>query len=312
VERNPDSSDTSALAPYTAAREGLAHRVRPAGIVDVMGAEREAFLQGQLTQDMRNFPAGTSRDAAGLTPKGKLLFVARVVALPDRLRLIVPDLLRLPVLEHLRKYAVFTKVAIEDRSAEFLRIGLFGPGGATAGAPVGAVRLPADGEHSAELLVPAAARESAERLLGEAGSVAVPDAIAEILRVEAGRPRFGTDMDGTNVPDEVGLAAAISTTKGCYVGQEVVARLRTYGRVNRRLVRFRFEKGPIEPGTALRWPEEEAPARVEAGRVTSSAVSPTLGPIGLGFAFRDVAGGDRLRSVLNADVVAVVSEIPGA
>jgi folate-binding protein YgfZ len=119
-------------------------------------------------------------------------------------------------------------------------------------------------------------------------------------------------MDSSNLPDEVGMDDAISTTKGCYVGQEVVARLRTYGRVNRRLVRFRFEGGPIEPGTALRRPEEKAPARVEAGRVTSSAVSPALGPIGLGFAFRDVASGDRLTSVGNAGDVAVVSEIPAA
>jgi len=312
VQGTPESSDAIALTAYSAARESLAHRVRPAGVVDVTGVEREAFLQGQLTQEMRNFPAGTSRDAAGLTPKGKLLFVARVVALPDRLRLIVPELLRLPVLEHLRKYAVFTKVAIEDRSAEYVRIGLLGPGGPAAPAPADAVRLPADGEYSGELLVPAAARESAERLLGDAGSVALPDAIAEILRVEAGRPRFGTDMDGTNLPDEVGLAAAISTTKGCYVGQEVVARLRTYGRVNRRLVRFRFAGGPIDPGTALRRLEEEAPARVEAGRVTSSAVSPALGPIGLGFAFRDVADGDRLVSAGDSPDVAVVSDLDPA
>jgi tRNA-modifying protein YgfZ len=312
VQRIPESFDATSLAAHAAAREGLAHRVRPAGVIDVAGEERESFLQGQLTQEMRSFPAGSSRDAAGLTPKGKLLFVARIVALPDRFRLIVPEILRMPVLEHLRKYAVFTKVAIEDRSADFLRLGFFGPDGPGVATPVDALALPGQGEFSAELVVPVAARGEVERQLEAAGSVEVPYGIAEILRIEAGRPRFGTDMDGTNLPDEVGLAAAISTTKGCYVGQEVVARLRTYGRVNRRLVRFRFEGGVIGPGTALRRLEEETPARVEAGRVTSSAVSPALGPIGLGFAFRDVAGGDRLTSVANAGDVAVVSEIPGA
>ena len=116
-------------------------------------------------------------------------------------------------------------------------------------------------------------------------------------------------MDATHLPDEVGLAPAISTTKRCYVGQEVVARIRTYGRVNKRLVRFRFPGRALEPGTALRRSEDDIPSRIEAGRVTSSAVSPVLGPIGLGFAFRDVADGDRLLSVADERDVAVVSDL---
>ena len=100
-------------------------------------------------------------------------------------------------------------------------------------------------------------------------------------------------MDATeaNVPDEVHLQAAISTTKGCYVGQEIVARLRTYGRVSRRLVGFRFSQRPLEPGTVF--PDPEKPGR-ELGHVTSAAVSPRFGPIGLGFAARDVAEGAAL------------------
>ena len=294
---------------YAAAREGLAHRIRPAGIVDVSGDDRVAYLQGQLTQEMRNLGAGEKREAAGLTPKGKLLFVARSHGLPDRVLLVLSESLRAPVVEHQRKYAVFTKVAIEDRSEEFLRLALYGPGAAAWAAPEGVLRLPAHGEFSAELLVPAAMRAAVEAALEAAGSQPVPGETAEILRLEAGRPRFGFDMDSTNLPDEVGLAGAISTTKGCYVGQEVVARLRTYGRVNKRLVRFRFAERPILPGTALRRPDDEAPARIEAGRVTSSAVSPVLGPIGLGFAFRDVAHGDRLVSAEDARDSAEVSDL---
>jgi folate-binding protein YgfZ len=294
---------------YAAARQGLAHRIRPAGVLDVAGEDRVAFLQGQLTQEMRNLAPGETREAAGLTPKGKLLFVARALGLPDRIRLLLPQSLRTPVFEHLRKYAVFTKVAIEDRSDDFLRVGLYGAGGAAWAAAEDVLRLPGHGEFSAELLVPVAMRAAVEGLLEAAGSQPVPGETSEILRLEAARPRFGTDMDATNLPDEVGLAAAISTTKGCYVGQEVVARLRTYGRVNRRLVRFRFPERRIEPGTALRRPEEETPGRIEAGRVTSSALSPTLGPIGLGFAFRDVADGDRLLSVLDGEEAAVVSDL---
>jgi tRNA-modifying protein YgfZ len=297
---------------YSAAREGIAHRLRPAGIIDVAGDDRVAFLQGQLTQEIRNLAPGETREAAGLTPKGKLLFVARVVGLDDRIRLLVPQSLRQVVGEHLRKYAVFTKVAIEDSSDDFLRVEMYGPGGAAWSAPAEALRLPGTGEFSAEILAPAAMLRALEESLAAAGSQPLDDDTAEILRIEAARPRFGSDMDGTNLPDEVGLAATISTTKGCYVGQEVVARLRTYGRVNRRLVRFRFPDGAIAPGTALRRPEDEGPARTEAGRVTSSAVSPLLGAIGLGFAFRDVADGDRLVSVADAKASAVVADLAPA
>lgn len=304
----------AALIPsgYTAAREKLAHRFRPAGILDVGGGERESFLQGQLTQDVRDLALGESRAAAGLTPKGKLLFVARVLGLPDRLRLVVPDHLRQLVLDHLRKYAVFTKVAIEDHSADFVRIGLYGPEGARLGLPDGVNRLPAQGDFSAEVLLPAGRRDEIEALLEAAGSAAVPDETAEILRVEAGRPRFGTDMDASNLPDEVGMDDAISTAKGCYVGQEVVARLRTYGRVNRRLVSFRFPEGPIDAGEVLRSPGEEMPSKVEAGRVTSSVVSPRLGPIGLGYAFREVATGARLVSASKPHLGAVVASTPNS
>lgn len=296
---------------YSAAKEGLAHRFRPAGVLDVTGEDRVGFLQGQLTQEMRGLAPGETRETAGLTPKGKLLFVARALGLPDRIRLLLPQSLRTPVFEHLRKYAVFTRVAIEDRSDDLLRVGLYGAA-ASSVAAADVLRLPGQGEFSVELLVPVAMRGEVERLLEGAGSQPVPDETAEILRLEAARPRFGSDMDSTNLPDEVGLAIAISTTKGCYVGQEVVARLRTYGRVNRRLVRFRFSERRIEPGTALRRPEEETPGRIEAGRVTSSALSPALGPIGLGFAFRDVLDGEWLVSVLDARDTAIVSDLAPA
>jgi tRNA-modifying protein YgfZ len=302
----------AALSGYDSARESLAHRLRPSAVVDVAGNDREAFLQGQLTQEMRGLAPGETRDAAGLTPKGKLLFVARAVGAADRIRLILPAVLRIPVFEHLRKYVLGRRVAIEDRSDEFFRVGLYGPGVAQLHVPADVLLLPAEGEFSAELSAPVALRAEVERLLREAGSEEVPGDTAEILRVEAGRPRFGTDMDATNLPDEVGLAGAISTTKGCYVGQEVVARLRTYGRVNRRLVRFRFGQRPIDPGTPLRRPDEEKPGKVDAGRVTSSVVSPQSGAIGLGYAFRDVADGDRLVSTVRADDTAIVSDLAPA
>ena len=308
----PGAAAATSLPGYAAAREVLAHRARPGAILDVTGDDRIAFLQGQLTQEMRDLPAGVARPVAGLTPKGKLLFVARAVGLADRVRLLAPAVLRGPMLDHLRKYVLGSRVAIEDRSADFARIGLYGPAAAGFAPPDGVDRLPGEGEFAAELVLPAAGLEAAERALVESGSEPIGESTAEVLRVEAGRPRFGSDMDGSNLPDEVGMSDAISTSKGCYVGQEVVARLRTYGRVNRRLVGFRFPDGAVAAGTALRRADEAEASRTEAGRVTSAVLSPAFGPIGLGYAFRDVSDGTTLVSALPAasDARAIVVALP--
>jgi tRNA-modifying protein YgfZ len=153
-------------------------------------------------------------------------------------------------------------------------------------------------------------RPSRRKASSRARSVAISETTAEILRVEGGRPRFGFDADGSNLADEVGLDASISMTKGCYVGQEIVARMRTYGRVNRRLVGFRFPEGPLAPGSLLKRPEEPEAGKVEQGRVTSAVVSPAFGPIGLGYAFRDVSLGERLVSAAQPSLAALVVALP--
>src|SRR5580765_3052233 len=127
------SSEVS--ADYRAAKEGLAYRIRPAAVFDVGGKDGQAFLQGQLTQDVRGMAPGEARPAAALTPKGKLLFLARVVGLPgDERRLLLPASEREGALAHLRKFVIFQKVDIADRSDEVVRVGLYGPGGADFGA----------------------------------------------------------------------------------------------------------------------------------------------------------------------------------
>jgi folate-binding protein YgfZ len=293
-----------------AARGGLAHRVRPCGVLDLAGADRVAFLQGQLTQDVRAMAPAEVRPAAGLTPKGKIIYLARVLALPDALRLLVPAGAREGVLSHLTKYVIFQKVTIADRSDAFALFGLYGPRASGVATPEGAFPLPPEGEFSGEVLVPAGGAGDFEKMLEGAGSARLSEASAEVLRVEAGRPRFGSEVDETHFPDEVGLDAAISTTKGCYVGQEIVARTRTYGRVNRRLVGFRFPDGAIAAGSLLKRPEEAEPGKVEQGRVTSAVLSPVFGAIGLGYAFRDVPVGLRLVSASDPSRGAVVSVLP--
>jgi folate-binding protein YgfZ len=313
VADRPAVSTPSPPSDYRAAKENLAHRFRSTAVIDVEGEDRVAFLQGQLTQDVKTLRPGEARPAAGLTPKGKLIFVARVVSLPDRLRLLLTPASRVRTVEHLKKYAVFQKVAINDQSDDFLRIGFYGPAASDlATADARFLLLPGEHEFSREVLSPADARGDLDSWLATLGSTAVSDETAEVLRIEAGRPRFGQDAEESHLADEVGLEEAISTTKGCYVGQEIVARMRTYGRVNRRLVGFRFPQGAIPAGTILRRAGQEGEDKIEWGRVTSSAVSPVFGAIGMGYAFRDLAFGDRLVSTADLTRPAVVSELPFA
>jgi folate-binding protein YgfZ len=273
----------------------------------VTGPDRVAFLQGQLTQDAAGMAAGEVRPTAGLTPKGKLIYAGEMRNAGDAFQLLLPASLAAPLRAHLEKYAAFQKVAVADRSDAFLRMALYGPGAVSFGA--GHDTIPGQGEIAVEIFAGAEFRSGLREKAAEAGSIELSAASSEILRVEAARPRWGIDFDGDNFVDEVGLAAAVSATKGCYVGQEIVARTRTYGRVNRRLVALEFPDGAIEPGTLLVRPGE-APGKIEIGRVTSSVLSPRRGAIGLGFAFREIPAGERLESAGDARRAAVVSELP--
>jgi len=124
---------------------------------------------------------------------------------------------------------------------------------------------------------------------------------AEILRIESGRPRLGFELGDDVIPQEAGInERAISFTKGCYVGQETVARLHWRGKPNRHLRGLRLSE-PVAPGTPLVLGEREV------GRVASSVVSPRLGPIALALVRREAAPGDELQA---GRATAVVSELP--
>jgi folate-binding protein YgfZ len=238
---------------------------------------------------VRGLAPGDSRLAAGLTPKGKVLYVGRLVGEPDRFLLLLPRDAAIAVHAHLSKYAAFQKVSVRDVSDAFLLAALYAP--ADVAAPAGAVRLAGWGELSSEILAPAAVRPALEASLAAAGSAPIADEHAEALRIEAGRPRLGADATDANLPDEVGLEEAISRTKGCYVGQEIVARRKTYGKPTRRLVGLRFERDLLPPGTDLAAADR---ADRVLGRVTSAAISPRLGPIGLGIVLHEAPDGARL------------------
>jgi len=263
--------------------------VSPAGILDVTGRDGESFLQGLSTNDMRGLPAGGAVWAAALTPAGKVLFQFRASRRGDRIRLLLDQDRVTAAAAHFRKYSVFQNATIEEPSPRPVRIDFYG---AVPVLPDSADRWPRFFEILETLLVSPDAAPALESGLSAAGGQRMPEEEREARRIEAGRPRDGVDVDASRTPDEAGLGGAVSVTKGCYVGQEVVARMRTYGRVPRRLVGFQFSDGPLPPaGARLVVPGQSAR---EAGKVTSAIVSPRRGAIGLGYAARDVPEGATL------------------
>lgn len=287
------------------------------GKLTIAGTDAAEYLQGQLTNDIEALEPGDGLYAALLDRKGHMQADMRVLrpgAEPDLW--IDTEAVALPaVLKHLTMYSIGRDVAVADVSAERAILSLIGPRSVelagTAALPenaceqttVAAVEHVAVGTREGLDLIAAAA--DAERLhaaLLEAGAVAVSAAAAEILRIESGVPRFGAEMGTETMPAEAGIVEqAVSFTKGCYIGQETVARLHYKGRPNRHLHGLRLS-APAPAQAPLRLGEKEV------GRLGSATVSPALGPIGLAILRREAEPGTDLavgEDGVTAEVVAL-------
>jgi folate-binding protein YgfZ len=217
---------------------------------------------------------------------------------------------------HLEMYKIGRDVAIEDVSATRGLLSLIGPRSAEiAGSPplpehtcevlaVGGIECLVVGTAlGIDLIVPSGDDASLRRALNAAGAVEVGAEAAEILRIEMGTPRFGAEMDSSTMPAEAGIVeAAVNFEKGCYIGQETVARLHYRGKPNRHLRGLRLS-APVAPGTALILGDKEV------GRVGGSCVSPVHGPIALAILRREAEPGAEL-AVGEDGVTARVVDLP--
>lgn len=300
---------------YTALRRGAALVDRSQyGRVALGGGDRRSLLHGLLTNDIEALGPGAGCYAAWLTPQGRMIADVIVLELGDRLLLMVPDRTRAAVLAKLDA-SIFTEdVTVEDVTGAIDQIGLDGPQSAEAIArvlapearslplygsgrwtsresPVIVARTDVLGVHGYDLFVARAGGAALRDALTAAGAAPANREAAEAVRVESGRPLFGADMDEDTIPLEAGIEdRAISFTKGCYVGQEIIIRVlhRGGGRVARRLVGLTLDAArpdALPPaGTRL-----SAGGR-EVGRLTSVVRSPALGrAIALGYVARDLA-----------------------
>lgn len=321
------------IAPeYRALRESaLLVRRDARGRMRVSGPRAAEMIGGLVTNDVQGLGPGAGAYAAALNPRGKIVADVRVFAFPGDLFVDVPPRAADGWQAMVRKYVNPRLAAWRDESAATRQIGLFGPrarsiAGALSGHPADALAaLPlyghlawdAGGEHAFVARVPDlalegyeffGAPEGVEAAWGEAlhaGAVPAGLLAFEIARIEAGRPEWGLDMDENTLTQEANLDQlhAVSYTKGCYVGQEVVARVHFRGHVNRTLRGLSCVAGyPPPAGAALL---DESGKQV--GDVRSGAISPRLGGVALGMVRREVNDGAVLRvSVEGADATEVV------
>ena len=290
-------------AQYRQLREECGLVEREFGLLVVSGAEAAEYLQGQLTNDIEALGPGDVAYAALLDRKGHMQADMRVLRPgedPDLWLLVEPAGLA-AASRHLQMYKIGREVEVADASGDHALLSLIGPRATEIARAVEATSL-LTGE-GVDLVVPAAERDRVAEALRGAGAVDVSPEAAEILRVEMGQPRFGAEMGTETMPAEAGIVEqAVSFTKGCYIGQETVARLHYKGKPNRHLRGLRFS-GPARPGEALRLGEKEV------GKVGSAALSPALGAIGLAILRREAEPGATL-AVGEDDVTAEVVALP--
>jgi folate-binding protein YgfZ len=285
-------------------------RELPRAVIQVVGSDRRRWLNSMITNEVSSLapgPTNSGRYAALLTPKGRLVADLQVLERGDAYWLDVAAAAAALVLETLDRYIVADDVELADRSADFDRLGLEGPAvfdiarGLSPGlellepdactdfdlgdSTAAVARFGWSGEAALQFFAPAGMGALlADRLVDAGASAGLLEAdgeVLETLRIEAGIPRFGAELDESVLPAEAGLERAIAIDKGCYTGQEVVERMRSQGQPSHRLVGLvAAGEEAFVPGEAL------SSGGKSVGEVTSACRSDGIGSIALAFVRR--------------------------
>jgi folate-binding protein YgfZ len=282
---------------YTAALTTAACYTLPEpGLLRIAGADRAAFIQRQTTNDIRRLSAGRFQVSVLTNPAARILDVFHLLADDETLLALTLTGNSAVTTAYLKSRIFFMdKVTLTDQSADSAQVELVGPAVAPILQHLGIPEVPgelqvlemeissvpvrllgaAPGFHPGlRLLAPAESLASLHKALREVGVAGLSTEHYDLLRIEAGLPTAGRELTDAYTPLEAGLDGAISGAKGCYTGQEVIARQLTYDKVTQRLCGIRLEKDT--PAGVRLWADGKP-----AGTLTSSAVSPRFGAIGL-------------------------------
>jgi folate-binding protein YgfZ len=322
-----DYGDSTAEHEAVRERSGLIDRSER-GKIEVTGKDRVTFIHGLVSNDVKGLMPGRGCETALLDVHGKITALLVVHCLADRLVLETDRALAEPLQAAIDRYLFSERAELEDVTAASGILTVAGPAARKiveqavgvalpdlprwghvlapeAGAEIRIVRTEEMGEEGYDLWIPRVDLPRLWERIREAGARPVGREAWDVLRVEAGVVRYGVDVDASTLLLEAALPTVYSLNKGCYLGQEVIARITYRGHVNRKITGFRFAD--------RRMPAPGAPVRVEGkevGRITSVVLSPALGvALALGFLRREhqepgtrVDVGD---ASLSADVVAL-------
>ena len=294
------------MTEYEAVRDGgtgLIDLSAQRGRIRVSGSEATMFLNGLITNDVKSLAENRWMPAVFANVQGRLIGAVRVIRGGEPSFLIDTETAsHEAVLKTISRFTLAGDFKVSDITAESALLTIQGQGAAEIlqkvfdesvsdlapngvsettwqNTPVTLLRASHTPENGFDVVIDSTRKAELQQALEAAGAQPVGDDTFEILRVEAGIARFGQDMDETNVVPETNLDAAISYTKGCYVGQEIIVRIKHRGHPAKKLTALRFETDQrIEPGAVIRSKENQ-----EIGHVTSAVVSPRLGSIGLGY-----------------------------
>jgi len=280
----------------------LSHRA----LLQFTGPDRVSFLQGMLSNDVRVLQMFDGQQATILTQQGKVIADLRVLCALNSLYLDFWENLKDRIIEHLNRYLVADEVEINDPNDEWKMLSLQGPRSRKIldellantelpahpnqhamvqfdNAPICVVRADHSGAGGFDLIVQNAQLPAVAQRLEQLGASWVGARAQNILRIEAGMPRYGVDFSEDTLLLEVGLDNSYSYTKGCYLGQEVVERIRSRGHVNRKLCGLLLDGNtPANAGDAILAGDNEI------GKITSSVASFALNrPIALGYVHKD-------------------------
>jgi len=275
-------------------------------LLQFTGSDRVSFLQGMLSNDVRLLKMFDGQQATILTQQGKVIADVRVLCAMNSIYLDFWEPLKEKILAHLNRYLVADDVKINDPNGDWKMLSLQGPSARKLvsevfadaelpiepnqhgmfqfdSAPICVVRADHSGRQGYDLIVQNAHLIGLADKLTQRGASWVGERTQNILRIEAGIPRYGVDFNEETLLLEVGLENSYSYTKGCYLGQEVVERIRSRGHVNRKLCGLLLDGNtPVNAGDAIFAGDHEV------GKITSSVTSLALNrPIALGYIHRD-------------------------
>lgn len=266
------------------------------GKIATTGEDRARLLHAMTTNHVQALTPGQGLYAFFLNAQGRIQSDVLLYCRPDELILDVEPESRAKVFQHLDHYIIADDVTVDDRSEQWFALDVSGPRSSEILTQLGAPQPEADYENAAwdnrlvirttatgapgyRLLGPIEEKQPLLEALTSAGAMLSDAATAEVIRLEHHRPRYGVDITDANIPQETSLMQAIHFSKGCYLGQEIVERVRSRGHVNRSLMTFSITGESAPPPLTKLLADGK-----EAGTITSAAYSPHLGyVVALGF-----------------------------